>query len=154
MSKHASKPYNPGIANVFYLAGYIKSQGRGLEKICNACQEEGTPQPEFSINPEDITIKFTAAENRIIRSVTPSVTEKVTERVTESIEYLIDTSKIAGCLTANLKCLEGERKSLPLMRWKKWLNYMVYPQVSCLVAQKQNTLPNLLSRSLWNSSTL
>jgi len=84
-------------------------------------------------------IKFTAAENRIIRSVTPSVTEKVTERVTDNIEYLIDTSKIAECLTVNLKCMEGERKSLPLMRWKKWLNYMVYPQISYLVAQKQNT---------------
>lgn len=85
MSKHASKPYNPGIANVFYLAGYIESWGRGIEKICNACQEDGSPQPEFSINPEDIMIKFTAAENRIIRSVTPSVTEKVTERVTERV---------------------------------------------------------------------
>ena len=85
MSKHASKPYNPGIANVFYLAGYIESWGRGIEKICNACQEDGSPQPEFSINPEDIMIKFTADENRIIRSVTPSVTEKVTERVTERV---------------------------------------------------------------------
>ena len=85
MSKHASKPYNPGIANVFYLAGYIESWGRGIEKICNACQEDGSPQPEFSINPEDIMIKFTAAENRIIRSVTPNVTEKVTERVTEKV---------------------------------------------------------------------
>ena len=85
MSKHASKPYNPGIANVFYLAGYIESWGRGIEKICNACQEDGSPQPEFSINPEEIMIKFTAAENRIIRSVTPNVTEKVTERVTEKV---------------------------------------------------------------------
>ena len=57
MSKHASKPYNPGIANVFYLAGYIESWGRGIEKICNACQEDGSPQPEFSINPEDMSYR-------------------------------------------------------------------------------------------------
>lgn len=29
MSKHASKPYNPSIANVYYLAGFIESWGRG-----------------------------------------------------------------------------------------------------------------------------
>lgn len=32
MGKHASKPYNPSIANVFYLAGFIESWGRGIEK--------------------------------------------------------------------------------------------------------------------------
>ena len=29
--KHASKPFNPNIANVFYLAGFIESWGRGIE---------------------------------------------------------------------------------------------------------------------------
>lgn len=32
MGKHASRPYNPNIANVFYLAGFIESWGRGIEK--------------------------------------------------------------------------------------------------------------------------
>ena len=36
MSKHASSPYNPNIAHVFYLAGFIESWGRGIEKICSA----------------------------------------------------------------------------------------------------------------------
>lgn len=31
MSKHASKPFNPNIAHVFYLAGFIESWGRGIE---------------------------------------------------------------------------------------------------------------------------
>ena len=67
MSKHASIPYNPNIAHVFYLAGFIESWGRGIEKICSACQKEGVPQPEYTINPGDIMIKFTASEDRIIR---------------------------------------------------------------------------------------
>ncbi|MDM8298966.1 MAG: ATP-binding protein [Enterocloster aldenensis] len=33
LSKHASKPYNHNIANVFYLAGFIESWGRGIEKV-------------------------------------------------------------------------------------------------------------------------
>ena len=30
--KHPSRPFNPNIANVFYLAGFIESWGREIEK--------------------------------------------------------------------------------------------------------------------------
>ena len=66
MSKHASKPYNPSIANVYYLAGLIESWGRGIEKICQACREDGSPLPEYTVHPGDIMIKFTAAEGRVV----------------------------------------------------------------------------------------
>ena len=33
MSKHASSPYNPNIAHVFYLAGFIESWGRGIGSL-------------------------------------------------------------------------------------------------------------------------
>ncbi len=79
MNKHASIPYNPNIAHVFYLAGFIESWGRGIEKICSACKKDGVPQPEYTINPGDIMIKFTAPEDRIIR-VTVKVTDKVTDK--------------------------------------------------------------------------
>ena len=59
MNKHASAPYNPDIANVFYLAGFIENWGRGVEKICAALKDDNLPMPEFTINPEDIMIKFT-----------------------------------------------------------------------------------------------
>ena len=91
MRKHASSPYNPNIAHVFYLAGFIESWGRGVEKICSACRKDGVPQPEYTVNPSDIMIKFTAPEDRVIRSdkvtekVTDKVTEKVTDRVTEKV---------------------------------------------------------------------
>ena len=86
MSKHASSPYNPNIAHVFYLAGFIESWGRGIEKICSACEKDGVPQPEYTINPGDIMIKFTAPEDRLIRSVTSRVTEKVTDKVTDTLD--------------------------------------------------------------------
>ena len=86
MSKHASSPYNPNIAHVFYLAGFIESWGRGIEKICSACEKDGVPQPEYTINPGDIMIKFSAPEDRVIRSVTGRVTEKVTDKVTDTLD--------------------------------------------------------------------
>ena len=82
MRKHASSPYNPNIAHVFYLAGFIESWGRGIEKICSACKNDGVPQAVYTINPGDIMIEFTAPEDRVIRSVTRKVTDRVTEKVT------------------------------------------------------------------------
>lgn len=87
MSKHASKSFNPNIAHTFYLAGFIESWGRGIEKICTACKEDGVPQPKYTIHPGDIMIEFTAPEDRILRNrakVTDRVTDGVTDGVTEN----------------------------------------------------------------------
>lgn len=82
MQKHASKPYNPGIASVFYYAGFIESWGRGIEKICSALKADNLPMPEYTVNPGDIMIKFTGPEDRIIR-VSEKVTDKVSEKVSD-----------------------------------------------------------------------
>ncbi|MDO4277350.1 MAG: ATP-binding protein [Lachnoclostridium edouardi] len=87
MRKHASSPYNPNIAHVFYLAGFIESWGRGIEKICSACKDNGVPQPIYSINPGDIMIEFTASEDRVIRSC--KVTDRVTVKVTDNERDLL-----------------------------------------------------------------
>lgn len=65
MGKHSSRPYNPSIANVFYLAGLIESWGRGIEKICSACTAAGLPKPAFDAKPGDVMVMFSApqAEN-------------------------------------------------------------------------------------------
>lgn len=88
-AKHGSVPYNPNIAYVFYLAGFIESWGRGIEKICEACREESLPLPEFTVNPSDIMVKFTAPEDRIVRS-----SVRVTEGVTESERAVLDLLRI------------------------------------------------------------
>ena len=84
MSKHASRPYNPSIANAYYLAGLIESWGRGIEKIYHACKEDGSPLPQYTVHPGDIMIQFTAAEDRVVRTSLGKMTERVTERVTEA----------------------------------------------------------------------
>ena len=83
--KHASQPFNPNIAYVFYLAGFIESWGRGIEKNCTVCKNDGVFQPEFTVHPQDIMIKFSAPEDRVVRTSADRVTEKVTERVTEKV---------------------------------------------------------------------
>lgn len=120
LKKHASRPYNPNIAHVFYLAGFIESWGRGIEKICEACKEEDLSVPEFTVNPSDIMVKFTAPEDRIVHSpgkVTERVTERVTEKEYEVIELLrIDSgytyTDMAEKLGVSRKTVSGRIKSL------------------------------------------
>lgn len=97
LAKHVSKPFNPDIAHVLYLAGFIESWGRGIEKICDACTEDGIPQPEYVVNPADIMVKFTAPADRVIYSgkrvtdrVTVRVTEKVTEKESEVLQLILE----------------------------------------------------------------
>ena len=101
MSKHASRPYNPSIANVYYLAGLIESWGRGIEKICQSCEEDGSPLPEYTIHPGDIMIHFTAAEDRTVRPSLDRVTEKVTEAEQDLLMLLLEDPAYTYAVLAN-----------------------------------------------------
>ena len=71
MQKHASKPHNPNIANVFYLAGFIESWGRGIEKICSALSADDLPMPEYTVHPGDIMVKFAAPDDHAANGTGP-----------------------------------------------------------------------------------
>ena len=88
LGKHESRPYNPNVATVMYYAGFIESWGRGIEKICTACEADGLPVPEYTVHPGDIMLKFTAPEDRIVR-VTDRVTNKVTDQYSEKEKQLL-----------------------------------------------------------------
>ena len=61
-AKHASHPFNPDIASVFFKAAYLESWGRGFELIDQECKAHGCPPPqlrwdnglwvEFAFDPE------------------------------------------------------------------------------------------------------
>ena len=86
LGSHASRPYNPDIARVFYRAGYIESWGRGIQKIRDACVKHGADEPEYLIHGEDIMVKFNALQSA---KVTERVTERVTEKVTEAEKQVL-----------------------------------------------------------------
>ena len=58
MDKHASYPFNPDIANVFFRAGMVEAWGRGIEKILESCAAVGNPQPEIRCEQGDFWIEF------------------------------------------------------------------------------------------------
>ncbi len=69
MKPHKSEPFNPSIANAFYRAGYIEAWGRGIQKICEACRELGTAEPEYTVLGDDLTVKFTALESAKVSDI-------------------------------------------------------------------------------------
>jgi ATP-dependent DNA helicase RecG len=58
LEKHASRPYNPDIANALFRSGYIESWGRGTIKIINECKKAGIPEPVFTYDSSDISLEF------------------------------------------------------------------------------------------------
>ena len=58
LEKHASRPYNPDIANALFRSGYIESWGRGTIKIIRECKLAGIPEPVFSYDSSDISVEF------------------------------------------------------------------------------------------------
>ncbi len=58
LEKHASRPYNPDIANALFRSGYIESWGRGTLKIIRECKQAGIPDPVFSYDSSDISVEF------------------------------------------------------------------------------------------------
>ncbi len=89
MQKHASKPYNPNIAHVFYLAGFIESWGRGVEKICSELRADNLPPPEYTVHPGDIMIKFTAPEERIVR-LNKQIPDELSEQEKKLFELILE----------------------------------------------------------------
>lgn len=58
LEKHASRPYNPDIANALFRSGYIESWGRGTIKIIRECKQAGIPDPVFRYDSSDISLEF------------------------------------------------------------------------------------------------
>lgn len=91
LGAHASKPYNPDIARVFYRAGYIESWGRGIQKIIDACKKLGADEPEYIVSGGDIMVKFTALQSaKVPDSKTPKgQDEPLKEPMDEPLEEKI-----------------------------------------------------------------
>ena len=87
MEKHSSEPFNPNIAHVYYLAGFIESWGRGIEKICQACREDNVPLPEYDITGNSVMIKFIAPEDRVVHGPTGIVNGTVNGTVNRTVNF-------------------------------------------------------------------
>ncbi len=118
---HASKPYNPDIARVFYRAGYIESWGRGIQKIRDACKNLGAEEPEYIIHGEDIMVKFSALQSaKVSDSKDHNVTKNVTKNVALEIKILalikdnasVTTTEMSKQLSVNRRTIQRGLETL------------------------------------------
>lgn len=79
MADHKSVPYNPDIANTFYRAGYIEAWGRGIQKICAACDALGVAKPEYILHGGDVMVRFKALQSAIVTAVPKNVSKNVSK---------------------------------------------------------------------------
>ena len=98
LQAHASTPFNPAIANVFFRSGEIETWGRGIERIFAACKDAGTPKPTLTFDGTGIALEFrytpeylkaVNAPDPVTDPVTGQVTEQVTKQVTEQVIRLL-----------------------------------------------------------------
>ena len=56
--RHGSEPRNRLIANVFFMAGYIESWGRGIEIMMEGCREYNIPEPLIIEEQGGLSVTF------------------------------------------------------------------------------------------------
>jgi len=56
--RHGSEPRNRLIANVFFMAGYIESWGRGIEIMMEGCKEYNIPEPLIIEEQGGLSVTF------------------------------------------------------------------------------------------------
>src|SRR5207237_1365963 len=55
---HASRPWNPLIAQCFYRRGIIESWGRGTIKMIELSRQAGLAAPEFEVAGGEVVVRF------------------------------------------------------------------------------------------------
>ena len=83
---HASKPFNPDIANAFFRAGEIEAWCRGIQRIFEVCKAQGVPTPAIDYTPGDFSIEFAYAPEY------PAVGAPVETPVETPVKTAVETS--------------------------------------------------------------
>ena len=83
LTKHASRPFNPGVAGAFFQSGMIESWGRGVEKMVAACAEAGVPEPTFQTEVNGLWTVFRFAPAYIKAMQPVSTTQETTQKTTQ-----------------------------------------------------------------------
>ena len=63
LQEHSSRQRNPLIANVFFLAGFVETWGRGIKKIRSSLQGVGLPDPVFEENCGGVRVSIQRPRN-------------------------------------------------------------------------------------------
>jgi ATP-dependent DNA helicase RecG len=111
LGKHASIPFNPDIANVFFRAGMIEAWGRGFERILEACREAGTPVPEVRYEQTGLWVIFHFAPADDVNTPVKTLVKTPVKTPDRIIEVLgaspgMTLAEVAGAIGKSLSAVE------------------------------------------------
>ena len=133
--KHKSKPYNPLIAQVFFLAGFIEAWGRGFEKIKEECVTTDTPLPQIEVTNDGVMICC-----------------KPSEKYLRSLEKLRKNGGNAGGNGGNVgnnELTENERLIVDILKQNNNISQKELANLAEIPLRTvQRTISNLISREI------
>ncbi len=104
---HASRPWNPLIAQAFYRRGIIEAWGRGIIKMRDLTIAAGLPEPEYYCNRSEVLICFRPAKGMMHKKPDESQLESQLESETlrtKVINLLIQEKQLSKAeIAARLK---------------------------------------------------
>ena len=115
IGEHASKPFNPLIANAFLRAGEIEAWGRGIQSMFRACDVAGSPQPEFRYEANELWLEFPFGEGylQLLAGVEKKrggekTSEKTSEKIVAQIQVnarvtIAELANITGVTTRSVE---------------------------------------------------
>jgi ATP-dependent DNA helicase RecG len=82
LGDHSSKQRNKNIANAFYMAGFIETWGRGIDKIRNGLKDVHLPEPSFKEHCGGllVTIPRSRVFSDLIKGDPQNDSQKLTKR--------------------------------------------------------------------------
>ena len=101
---HESDPHNPKVAHVFFLAGFVESWGRGVQKIFTECKLDGIEPPEYRFAGSSLLIEFTTSEDRVAKFV---------NHTTEGSASLSTDTRVSKVPSGNTETLAEVGRSWP-----------------------------------------
>jgi len=110
--KHASKPYNPDIANAVFRCGYIESWGRGTIKIIERCVEAGLPKPSYKYETSGLWVIF----NKDIYTLEYLNSLDLNDRQIKAVLYTKENGKITNSEYQKINNVSRETASRDLRK--------------------------------------
>ncbi|MEA2050098.1 MAG: ATP-binding protein [Campylobacterota bacterium] len=113
LEKHSSKPYNPAIANVFFLAGFVESWGRGIDKITQESKRFNSIIPKFKFN-NGLWVEFDFSKNSKKLGIKEKTRVKTRVKILELINENpnITNQELADTLELTIKGIQWQIKNL------------------------------------------
>ncbi len=100
LASHSSHPFNPLVAAAFFRAGEIEAWGRGIRRIVEACEAEGTPSPVIRYDANDYWFEFPFAKGYVEAVFGGRTTQETTQEITQETPPETTQERILGALRA------------------------------------------------------